>query len=74
MAQDVNDRASMPRKIRQRGRLEALRRNERGAVLVEYSFVLVAVVLPTIAGISAGGVQMYNNYQDARAAILSASP
>ena len=54
--------------------VKALRKNKRGAVLVEYSFILVAVGIPTVVGISAGGVQMYNDYQTARAAMLSGSP
>ena len=59
---------SMKRAIRM------LRRDKRGAVLVEYSLVLVAVGLPAVAGISAGGVSMYQNYQNCRSAMLQSNP
>jgi len=43
-------------------------------VLVEYAFLLVAVGIPTMAGISLGGARMYSNYNRARAAILANTP
>ena len=50
------------------------RRGRRGAVLVEYAFLLVAFAIPVMAGITAGGVQMYNNYKTARDHMLGAFP
>lgn len=48
--------------------------NRRGAVLVEYAFLLVAVGIPTMVGITAGGVKMYANYQRQRALIMQNTP
>jgi len=50
------------------------RARRRGAVLVEYAFLLVAVGVPTMAGLLYGGVQMYKNYLVARDAMLSPFP
>ncbi len=58
--------------VRPRGR--RWRGSSRGAVLVEYAFLLVAVGIPTMAGISLGGARMYSNYNRARAAILANTP
>ena len=33
-----------------------------GAVMVEYALLLVAVGIPAIAGLSAGGMATYNTY------------
>jgi len=50
------------------------RRLGRGAVLVEYSFLLVAFGIPVVIGIIAGGAQMYTNYQTAKTALKSPLP
>lgn len=50
------------------------RRHLRGAVQVEYAFLLVFVMVPTAAVLLAGGRQMYLEYKDARAAILLSTP
>jgi hypothetical protein len=46
----------------------------RGAVMVEYSFLLFAVALPAAAGLYAGGVQMAKDYGALRDGILKATP
>lgn len=46
----------------------------RGAVLVEYALLLVAVAIPTMIGISLGGVAMYANYQREKALMLQNNP
>ena len=50
------------------------RSRARGAVLVEYAFLLVAFGIPAVIGIIAGGANMYSNYKSAKAAILSPLP
>lgn len=50
------------------------RSRARGAVLVEYAFLLVAFGIPTIVGLSLGGVKMLQNYQEARNAMLRPAP
>jgi hypothetical protein len=50
------------------------RRHARGAVLVEYAFLLVAFGIPAAIGIMAGGVAMYNQYTTAKAQILMPLP
>ncbi|NOU31383.1 MAG: hypothetical protein HOO96_26085 [Polyangiaceae bacterium] len=47
--------------------------HERGAILLEYAFLLTAVGIPVAVGIFAGGMQMLKNYHDARDAILDSS-
>jgi Flp pilus assembly pilin Flp len=54
--------------------IQSLRKCKRGAVLVEYSLVLVAVGLPAVAGISAGGYSMYQQYKTCRSAMVQSSP
>ena len=49
-------------------------RRRRGAVMVEYAFLLVAVGIPAIAGLTTGGDRMYKNYVIARNAMLSPFP
>lgn len=49
-------------------------RTNRGAVMVEYAMLLVAVGIPAMAGLSAGGLGMYNQYVRARNSILSPMP
>jgi hypothetical protein len=46
----------------------------RGAVLVEYALLLVAVAIPTMIGIGMGGVKMYASYQRERALMLQNTP
>ncbi len=48
--------------------------NARGAVLVEYALLLVAVAIPTMIGIGLGGVKMYAGYQRERALMLQNTP
>lgn len=46
----------------------------RGAVLVEYAFLLTAFAIPAIMGIVAAGVLMVKDYRDARAQLLRPLP
>ncbi len=50
------------------------RRTHRGAVMVEYAFLLVAVALPTMAGIMYSGTKMLTQYQNARDQMLAPFP
>jgi len=50
------------------------RARRRGAVLVEYALLLTFFAVPVIAGVTAGGVQMLNNYRRVRAQILMPNP
>jgi uncharacterized protein (UPF0333 family) len=50
------------------------RRARRGAVQVEYAFLLLFVVVPAAGAIFLAGTQMYPNYKKARAVILSSNP
>jgi Flp pilus assembly pilin Flp len=54
--------------------LRWIRSRPRGAVMVEYAFLLVAVGIPTVAGLTAGGSTMYKGYIGARNSILSPMP
>jgi len=54
--------------------LRWIRSRPRGAVMVEYAMLLVAVGIPAMAGLSAGGLGMYNQYVRARNSILSPMP
>jgi hypothetical protein len=56
--------------------LKPLRRRprQRGAVMVEYAFLLVAVAIPAMVGISAGGVGMLKKFQATRSQILQTVP
>ena len=49
-------------------------RRSRGAVLVEYAFLLTAVAIPVMIGISAGGMQMLSQYRNARTSLMSPIP
>lgn len=49
-------------------------RRHRGAVMVEYAFLLVAVGVPAVAGLAAGGRSMFKSYKTARNAMLSPFP
>lgn len=50
------------------------RRRTRGAVQVEYAFLLLFVMVPSAACLLAGGRLMYQTYLTTRSALLSASP
>ena len=50
------------------------RQKAGGAVIVEYAFLLVAVAIPTIMGMTAGGLAMLKDYQAARNQILQSTP
>jgi hypothetical protein len=50
------------------------RRRTRGAVQVEYAFLLLFVMVPTAAVLLVAGRTTYQFYQDTRTAILSSSP
>jgi hypothetical protein len=49
-------------------------RGRRGAVMVEYAFLLVAVGVPAVVGLAAGGRTMFKSYQTARNSMLSPFP
>jgi hypothetical protein len=42
--------------------------------MVEYAFLLVAVGIPAVAGLTAGGKKMYDSYVVARNSMLSPFP
>jgi hypothetical protein len=50
------------------------RRRTRGAVQVEYAFLLVFVMVPAAAVLLVGGRQMYQAYLAERSALLSSAP
>jgi len=50
------------------------RARARGAVLVEYAFLLTAVAIPVMIGISAGGMAMLTQYRSARTSIMAPIP
>lgn len=50
------------------------RRASRGAVLVEYAFLLTAVAIPAMIGIAAGGAAMLKDYQAAKKQLLLPFP
>jgi len=54
--------------------LSKLRRDRAGAVAVEYAMILVLVAIPTVAGLTAGGVIMINGYRTGRQAMLKPTP
>lgn len=49
------------------------RSRSRGAILLEYAFLLTAVGIPTALGIFAAGMQMLKNYHSARDTVLDSS-
>ena len=53
---------------------KAARARTRGAVMVEYAFLLVAVGVPAVAGLTAGGKTMYEGYKSGRDSMLSPFP
>lgn len=50
------------------------RARRRGAVLVEYALLLTFFAVPTIAGLTAGGVLMLQNYRATRNEVLRPFP
>lgn len=42
--------------------------------MVEYALLLMAVGVPAVVGLTAGGVQMLSNYKDARDSMLAPFP
>lgn len=50
------------------------RARARGAVMVEYAFLLVAVGIPSVVGLLAGGAAMYKEYQSDKAQLLRPLP
>ena len=45
-----------------------------GAVMVEYAFLLVAVGIPTMVGLTMGGQRLYRGYVNGRDAMLRPYP
>ena len=52
----------------------SLTREAGGAIVVEYTMILVFVALPLVAGLTAGGVMMLREYRLARDLILLPVP
>lgn len=50
------------------------RARRRGAVLVEYALLLTFFAVPTIAGLTYGGVLMLQNYRASRNEVLRPFP
>lgn len=51
-----------------------LLRDTGGAIVVEYTMLLIFVALPIVAGLTAGGVMMLKEYRMARDLILLPVP
>lgn len=51
-----------------------LRRKTRGAVMVEYAFLLTFIVVPAAAVLLAGGKLRFEKYQANRSVMLSPFP
>jgi Flp pilus assembly pilin Flp len=49
-------------------------RDTRGAVMVEYAFLLTFVAIPTVVGLTAAGVNLLQGYVSERNAILMPTP
>jgi hypothetical protein len=49
-------------------------RDRRGAVQVEYAFLLLFVMVPAAAALLVGGRVVYKTYFDARQALLHSYP
>jgi|HubBroStandDraft_1064217.scaffolds.fasta_scaffold1676495_1 Flp pilus assembly pilin Flp len=54
--------------------ITSIKTNRRGAVAVEYAFLLVIVAIPTVLGVIAGGVKLLADYDKGRLAIIAPSP
>jgi hypothetical protein len=50
------------------------RARARGAVMVEYAFLLVFVAIPVMIGITTGGLEMLRDYQEGRAKMIRNYP
>lgn len=50
------------------------RTRSRGAVIVEYSFLLIAVGIPAVGGLLLGGKHMYDDYTQAKKVLLGFTP
>jgi len=50
------------------------RKRTRGAVQVEYAFLLLFVMVPSAPILLAGGKAMYDYYKTTRSSILSSTP
>jgi hypothetical protein len=61
-------------KARSAMRRSSKRTRRRGAVIVEYAFLLTAIAIPAMAGIVIGGAAMLKNYQEARGLLLRTFP
>jgi hypothetical protein len=46
----------------------------RGAVIVEYSLLLVLFAVPVMMGVAAGGAAMLRDYQKVRQTIVESGP
>jgi hypothetical protein len=57
-----------------RARTTARTRRARGAVLVEYALLLTFVAIPTMMGITAGGVKMLADYRSSRTTLMAPIP
>ena len=66
---DVNETTAVGSKSSARRRAR-----RRGAVLVEYALLLTFLAVPTIAGLTYGGVLMLQNYRASRAEMLRPFP
>jgi hypothetical protein len=54
--------------------LAKVRSKRRGAVMVEYAFLLALVVVPGAAGLMAGGKLLHDEYVLTRTAVLAPVP
>lgn len=55
-------------------RFSAFAKAKRGAVMVEYAFLLTFVAIPGGLGIAAGGVKLHQSYVETRAQVLAPTP
>ncbi len=46
----------------------------RGAVIVEYALLLTFVAIPTLIGITAGGMKMLADYRSSRTTLIAPIP
>jgi len=57
-----------------KGQLSKLRRNRVGAIAVEYALLVTFVAVPTVIGLTTGGVKMLKDYRTGREAMLKPTP
>jgi hypothetical protein len=55
-------------------RARSRRARRRGAVMVEYAFLLVAFGVPVMGAVAAAGLVLYKNYGDTRNLMLQLGP